>query len=66
MEMFPAALVVVSSIHSEQEFTGPSDIRQMHTTEGFVNPIEHENTSGLGCVYRRCAGDSLSDTRLFV
>lgn len=38
----------------------------MHTKEDLVNLMEDENTSGLGCVYRRGAGNSFSDARDFV
>ena len=37
------------------------DVRQMHTKEGLVNLMKHQNTSGPGCVYRRGAGNSLPD-----
>ena len=41
-------------------------VRRMHTMDGLVNLMKDENTSRLGRVYRRGAGNSLSYALVFV
>ena len=41
-------------------------VRRMHTMDGLVNLMKDENTSRLGRVYRRGAGNSLSYALDFV